>query len=322
LGPSPSLTFLSRPQLTPGSPDTVMSLQSTASGAVVSAAMKIREGFATFGVELPYDEKFVKAHVTDIMLYKAFAVVILVLWATLSEVSLSSLVTLSSGVQCFAFLLLARQANEQGTVRGISRKMLLTYAFALSCRLSSTLLYMGYLPVDKSGQHLYQAFDLATLVVVLGLAFACMQRYPSAAEDSFCVSVPIVVSLVLAWLVHPELNHRQVADGAWMASVWLEAVAFCPQIWMVAKAGRSQALTSHFVAVSFAARCMLAFFWLEAYPQLKIWKHVYGEGVTTHLYPGYVVVGAYSLQVIVMADFVYAYAKALTGSRSNGNIEL
>jgi hypothetical protein len=300
-----------------------MSLSTVAANTVIPLAMKLRTTFSTFGIDLPYDEKSLKRHMGDILVYKAFVMVMLVLWLLLSEVSLSSLVTLASGVQCFGFMLLARQAYDQGTMQGISRKMLFTYTAALICRLSSTLFYMGYLPVDKSGQHLYQVLDICTLVVVVALAVSCfVRRYPSVEQDTFWVSPAVVAALVLAAVVHPELNHRPAADGAWMASVWLEAVAFCPQIWMVAHSGRCPSLTSHFVAVSFVARCMMAFFWLEAYPQLKIWKHSYGDGVTTSLYPGYVVVGAYSLQVLVMADFVYAYVKAAAGARGSGNIEL
>mmetsp|Transcript_92870 Transcript_92870/g.248472 ORF Transcript_92870/g.248472 Transcript_92870/m.248472 type:complete len:296 (-) Transcript_92870:12-899(-) len=295
-----------------------MGLDSVVTAAVLSCVMKARDGVAVFGIDLPYTEKQVKAHMKDIMAYKLFALAVLAIWLFVQEFSLSSFITLASAVQGFAFLLLARQAGEEGSMRGISRKMLFTYALALCFRLWSTLFYLGYLPVDYSGYFVYQGTDVLTLLVVVNLLSKALQRYPSADEDSFWVSVPIAGALVLGWLVHPNLDNVEHADAAWMSSLWLEAAAFCPQIWMVSRAGRCRSLTAHFVALSFASRCIVALFWLEAHPQLGVANH----WTSWDSCPSCFVLAAYSCQVLVISDFMFAYLRSARRPQMDSVMEL
>jgi hypothetical protein len=291
-----------------------MGFESAVMDSVLFVSMKVREVMATFGVELPYSEKHIKAHMKDILAYKMFALAIVGTWVFVQEFSLSSFITLASAIQGFGFLLLARQVSEEGSMQGISRKMLLTYGLALCFRLWSTLFYLGYLPVDYSGHFVYQGIDVLTLVVIANLVAGSLRRYPSAAEDSFWISIPIALAVCLGWMVHPILDNVEHADAAWMTSVWLEAAAFCPQIWMVSRAGRCRSMTAHFVALSFAARCIVALFWLEAYPQLSISNHFSGWD----MFPAYSVICAFSLQVIVIADFMFAYTRFATSGATGG----
>merc|ERR550537_2019676 len=75
----------------------------------------------------------------------------------------SSFLTLSAGLQCLGFLLLAMKVQNQRITSGVSGKMLMMYAATLCFRLSSTLWLNGYLPVDKTGDHVYQAIEICSL---------------------------------------------------------------------------------------------------------------------------------------------------------------
>merc|ERR1719213_1429559 len=58
----------------------------------------------------------------------------------------SSILTLSAGLQCLGFVLLAMKVQNQRAITGLSGKMLGAYALTLCFRLSSTLHLNGYLP--------------------------------------------------------------------------------------------------------------------------------------------------------------------------------
>merc|ERR1719161_2439373 len=79
--------------------------------------------------------------------YTTFVVVAYIVYTVLSD-GLSSLLTLSAGIQALAFLLLCLKVKGQTSVSGISATMLAMYAVTLVLRLSSTLWMNGYLPAD------------------------------------------------------------------------------------------------------------------------------------------------------------------------------
>merc|ERR1719183_1729538 len=72
-------------------------------------------------------------------------------------------------VQCLAVVLLGLQTISTGGASGISAKALSLDALALCCRLSSTLWLNGYLPVDASGDYVYQIVDICSLGSIVWL---------------------------------------------------------------------------------------------------------------------------------------------------------
>merc|ERR1719506_3335602 len=66
-------------------------------------------------------------------------------------------------IQCLALALLSLQMISTGSASGISARALSLDAIALCCRLSSTLWLNGYLPVDASGDHVFQIVDICSL---------------------------------------------------------------------------------------------------------------------------------------------------------------
>merc|ERR1719352_1999160 len=90
-------------------------------------------------------------------------------------------------LQCLGMVLLSLQLISTGSAAGISARALLLDAVALCCRLSSTLWLHGYLPVDASGDYIFQAFDIMSLSILAWLlyqVFEAKKHTYQAHEDS------------------------------------------------------------------------------------------------------------------------------------------
>eukprot|EP00435_Cladocopium_sp_Y103_P026110 s1482_g6.t1 len=123
----------------------------------------------------------------------------------------SSILTMAQMIQCLAFVLLVIKSCSQGSVAGISGKSLALEALAFACRLSSTTWLNGYLPVDASGDFVYQAVDLCSLLLVLSLLYRAYLSHRWSYEeeaDSLPVLPMVAVCFLLAALLHADMNSR------------------------------------------------------------------------------------------------------------------
>jgi len=84
-------------------------------------------------------------------------------WHLVADGEFSSILTMSVMVQCLAVVLLGLQVISTGSATGISAQALKLDAIGLCFRLSSTLWLNGYLPVDASGDHIFQGIDICSL---------------------------------------------------------------------------------------------------------------------------------------------------------------
>merc|ERR1740138_1264916 len=118
-------------------------------------------------------------------------------------------------VQCLAVVLLALKMISTGSASGISARALALDALALYCRLSNTVWLNGYLPVDASGDYIFQAIDVGSLAVLAWLLYQVLvvkrQTY-QVEEDTLSIMPVIVGSLVLAALLHANMNNRPFFD--------------------------------------------------------------------------------------------------------------
>merc|ERR1719163_1663846 len=113
--------------------------------------------------------------------------------------------------QCGAFAILAMQVVTSGNVMGISARSLVLEAAALCCRLSSTMWLDGYLPNDASGDWVYQAVDICSVLVVMWLLREVLVKRRSSyqAQDD---SAPYVVEAVIVCIVLAALLHGDMDD--------------------------------------------------------------------------------------------------------------
>jgi len=236
--------------------------------------------------------------------YAVFALCAIVVLMQFTDHDFSLVLTASSGVQCLGLYCLSVKVRSQRTVDGLSLKTLEMYALVFTFRLSSTMVKNGYLPVDRSGDWVYQATDVASLLLVFQCMFMIHKRYSltyQAELDSMPIWKIVPAFMLLGCCCHGELNHSAFFDKTWTIGMWMDTIAMLPQLWMlVAKGGEVEALTSNFVALVFASRMLAFWFWFTGMPELA------PKDGSFNLV-GSLIVGAHSIQLLLSADFMYHY---------------
>ena len=101
-----------------------------------------------------------------------------------SDGDFSFLLTLGSMVRMFAFMILAYFLFAKKSVTRVSFKFLQCYVCVFIFRLSSILNYEGYLPFDRSGDFIYQAFEVLSLVASIGCVFLVVGPYKHTYEKT------------------------------------------------------------------------------------------------------------------------------------------
>jgi len=233
----------------------------------------------------------------------------------------SAVLTLAVVFQCLALTLLALQVLSQRSAAGVSARALLLDAAALCLRLSSTTWLNGYLPVDMTGDWIYQAFDMASLAIVLWLLHQVLVARRSSyqeADDSLPALPFVLGSLVLAALLHADMNARPLFDALWMAGLFVSVVAVLPQLWLIVRcSGRCEALTSHYIAAMAVSRLLSGtFMWHARYditcdPWVEGWNHAV-----------WAILGAHAIHLLFLADFTYYYIKAVLSDGLNCRLQL
>lgn len=256
--------------------------------------------------------------------YALFALATVTVGTWISDGDFSAILTASVSLQCLGILQLAVQVWYKSSVQGISRKSLVLFAAMLAIRLSVTTTKHGYLPVDSTGDFLYQLADVLSLVLALQIIFAatCVHERTYMCDfDSMDTKWVLPVSLVLGVCVHANLNHSFFWDSVWFVSLYAETFALLPQLWMMTKiGGEVEGMTSHFVACMTASKVLAWIVWFHGYPELAPGyvecphtKEILDHGNSN--WAGYAIMLAYTTQVAVCADFLYHYAAAIVSNR-------
>lgn len=236
----------------------------------------------------------------------AATTLVLVLWQ-ISDLNFSVVCTIGSGLQCLAFALLSMKMRAAKSARGVSAKALQLYVVVYICRLTSTLNMEGYIPMDSTGDWVYQVADIVTLLLVLLILqriYTTNCNTYSFEADTFQVLPMLVVAGLVAFACHGDLNRSLFYDLAWMMSVAVDTVAMVPQLWLLSKlGGKVDALTSHFVALLFLSRALTFFFWFYGYPELAPIDNSFNAC-------GYAHVALHFGQLVLCADFMYYYVKS------------
>jgi len=238
--------------------------------------------------------------------YAGFLFFWVAVWGTCSSLKFSAILTAASCVQLLGFVLLTLKVRGQKSAAGLSSKMLMLFVTHLVARLVSTSLKNGYIPVDATGDYMYQLIDACTLLLVAHLVYCVHKVFPHTYQeehDSLPLLAMILPCLLLAVFVHGNHNRSFFFDTAWQFSSNLEMVMILPQLWMMAKmGGKVDAVTAHFVAAIVISTVMSFTFWWFNFRQL--------EKKGAHL-AAMLVIGAQAVKLLLSADFMYYYALAV-----------
>jgi len=237
-----------------------------------------------------------------------FLVTVITIFWVFSSGDFSFLLTLSSLVSMFSFLMVAIAIESSKSVAGVSLKMMECYMLVFCCRLTAIIPFEGYLPFDKSGDWLYQVCEACGLCLSGSIVYCVRVQYPSTYSketDTLNHLYIIGPTAAIALILHPHLNNFMLTDIAWAFALYLESVTVLPQLFMFMKEGKAQPHLSHFLAAQACSRLMSFIFWASSFSELSNPDHYIKKFV------GNWVVGIQLIQLIVMGDFIYHYIRCI-----------
>lgn len=118
-------------------------------------------------------------------------------------------------------------------------------------------------------------------------------------HDTFRIEFLVLPVTLLSLLVNHEFTILEVL---WTFSIYLEAVAILPQLFMVSKTGEAETITSHYLFALGSYRALYIFNWVYRY---------YMEG-----FYSLIAIVAGVVQTVLYCDFFYLYiTKVLKGKR-------
>jgi len=230
----------------------------------------------------------------------------------MSDFDWSVILTCGSIFQTLGWYALLHKIMTQKSVAGVSLHTVELLIVVYAVRLWTTLRRTGYLPVDSSGDGLYQAADCIGLSMAYGVR-KCLtdihRRTYDERADTLNLRKFLPGCAFTAFVVHGDLNDCVFFDTLYYFALNVETLAMLPQLWMFAQGdGQVDGMTSHFVVMQTLGRtCSLTFWW---YGMVEI-----GEN-TTYNVAGYYLLIANVAQVLQSLDFLFYYTKAqLTGAR-------
>jgi len=222
----------------------------------------------------------------------------------------SAVLTVSVIVQCMALSLLLLQLRASGSVQGFSANSLMLEAGSVACRLSGITWLNGYLPVDASGDWLFQTVDFVSLLLALWLLYEVLvlKRHTyDETSDSFPTAPIALGCFVTAMLFHADNHDRPMFDCLWMAGLLMSVAAVIPQYGVIIRSGgQVQALVSHSIAAMGVSRaCSGIFMWnAREHITCKFWIHDFNHAIL-------VILAAHALHIVLLSDFAYYYLKSV-----------
>merc|ERR1711998_123048 len=186
---------------------------------------------------------------------------------------------------------------QQKTCAGLSKKSQIAYAMVFTMR---------YLDLFTDFHSLYNSVlkvvFIATSYWILWLMTKdpqISQTYDKEKQDTVRLEFIIAPCVLLALVTTVEYSVMEVL---WTISVYLEAVAILPQLFLLQRTGECEALSSHYIACLGAYRAIYILNW--------VWRFFTEEGY--YYTPGvFILWGAGIVQTAVYVDFFYYYSTCI-----------
>lgn len=252
---------------------------------------------------------WLNTHSGSLKAWAVFMIIAFAVYHLFSDGDFSFLMTLSSLIGMFSFLMVALKIETSKSCAGVSLKMIECYVVLLFARLCSIIPFEGYLPYDRSGDWLYQTVEALSFCLAGSIVYMCRIRYKhtyDASDDTLNHLFFIIPAFVLSLIIHPSLNAFMPADVSWTFALYLESVCVLPQLFMFQKEGKVEPFTTHFLGGQAFSKVLSFIFWVASYSELN------GPANSIKSYVGIWVIVMQVLQLIVMGDFIYHYIRCLS----------
>ncbi|CAK0880973.1 unnamed protein product [Prorocentrum cordatum] len=261
-----------------------------------------------------------KSHPQAAALYTCFAVGVLVVYRTLTTKATGEydyILTLSAALQTLAFGLLDFD-TKSNVGEGLSEKTLVAFLLAHMARTSTTFTGEGYIPEDNTADvYLYQLLEVAGVAFLAHKlnkvkAARSMNQIAQGVERWSLVGSMVGLALALGYFTKSTGHNQFWMDWAWMASVWLEAFALFPQVYLLISAAAPYVddTAVHFAGLTLSASGFFALFWGRAA------KDRYNEFEKTgeHLF-FIAIMGAVMVRVTLCSAYFYVFMKTSRGHK-------
>ncbi|OQV23259.1 ER lumen protein-retaining receptor 2 [Hypsibius exemplaris] len=175
---------------------------------------------------------------------------------------------------------------------GISGKSQILFALVYTTRYVD--LFFSFVSVYNS--LMKAVFLIASFATVYLIYFKFKATYDFN-HDTFRVEFLLIPCLILSLII---THSYEIVELLWTFSIYLEAVAILPQLFMVSKTGEAETITSHYLFALGAYRALYIANWIW-----RFYAESFVDGIA-------VVAGI--VQTILYADFFYLYiTKVLKG---------
>jgi ER lumen protein retaining receptor len=200
-----------------------------------------------------------------------------------------------------SFCILLLRMQQQKTCAGLSLKTQIMYAVVFSCR---------YLDLFTN---FYSMYNTVLKVLFLGTTYYIIYlvlkdpiistTYDTDKKDTFKIEYIIVPSFILGVATAVDYSPLEIL---WTFSIYLEAVAILPQLFMLQRTGECEALNSHYIFCLGGYRALYLLNW--------IFRYMYEDGY--YYQPGvFIVWFAGALQTILYCDFFYYYVTCVWNNK-------
>ncbi|KAH9485653.1 ER lumen protein-retaining receptor [Psilocybe cubensis] len=193
-----------------------------------------------------------------------------------------------------SILILLHKIQTSRSCRGISFKTQMLYVIVFVTRYLD--LFFRYVSLYNSVMKLF--FITSSCYILYLMKFKYRPTHDPSI-DTFKIEYLIGPSVLFALLFH---YHFWVSELLWSFSIWLEAVAILPQLFMLQRTGEAETITTHYLAALGAYRALYIPNWIYRY---------FTEGLVDPI-----AVTAGIVQTGLYIDFFYVYfTKVLQGQK-------
>ncbi|EJW87023.1 ER lumen protein retaining receptor [Wuchereria bancrofti] len=184
-----------------------------------------------------------------------------------------------------AIFILALKMWTTRSVAGISGRSQLLFAAVFTSRYLD--LFTNFISVYNSAM---KVFFLVSSFGTLYLMWIKFKATYDRNHDTFRIEFLVLPCALLALLINHEFTIMEVM---WTFSIYLEAVAIMPQLFMLSRTGSAETITAHYLFALGSYRALYILNWIYRY---------YTEGFFD---PIAVISGV--VQTVLYADFFYLY---------------
>ncbi|EFO26508.1 ER lumen protein retaining receptor [Loa loa] len=184
-----------------------------------------------------------------------------------------------------AIFILALKMWTTRSVAGISGRSQLLFSAVFTSRYLD--LFTNFISVYNSAMKI---FFLLTSFGTLYLMWIKFRATYDRNHDTFRIEFLVLPCALLALLINHEFTVMEVM---WTFSIYLEAVAIMPQLFMLSRTGSAETITAHYLFALGSYRALYILNWVYRY---------YTEGFFD---PIAVISGV--VQTVLYADFFYLY---------------